>query len=222
MRARIAVVLLCTAALVVSCASILEIEDPIVRPPDAGRDTGTPIDSATIDTSTDTTTPSTVKRVFVTKQKFTADLTVLGQATSGGAAADTLCTNAAVAANLGGVWQAWIRDGDSVVEANDMRGTGPWFLVDRTTRIFESQLKLRGPTATPEAPLDMDETGGRVSSADRVWTGSKKTCSLCLGWSSKTADLGASYGQVGSVTNAWTDAGCAPCAGEAHLYCFEE
>src|SRR5688572_9022190 len=105
----------------VGCAAVLGVDaDPIVDGGASSTDGGTGSES-----SSDSSPPTNPKRVFVTKKVWNADLQLEGKSTSGSGGADALCAEAAAIANLGGgPWNAWIREGDTLVEADRVKGLG--------------------------------------------------------------------------------------------------
>jgi len=171
------------------------------------------------------------KRVFVTKAKFSGDLKTAGAGTDGADGADKLCLKAATDANLGGAWVAWV----SVTGKNAIDRVlvdTPWYLVDRTTLVFDGKSKL---TSKPEHAIDMNETGtttitGTGPLTNRTWTG---TNSLgvgvagkdCAEWTDGTAAASAVSGTYRGETSDWTryalDAN-ETCNKTWSLYCFEQ
>lgn len=174
------------------------------------------------------------KRVFVTKAKFSGDLKTAGAGTDGPDGADKLCLKAATDANLGGAWVAWV----SVSGKNALDRVlvdAPWYLVDRTTLVFDGKSKLTSP---PLHAIDMNETGtttltGTGPLTNRTWTG---TNSLGVGvagkdcgeWTDGTAGVSAvsgTYRGVNGTTTDWTRYALDPneaCNKTWPIYCFEQ
>jgi hypothetical protein len=71
------------------------------------------------------------KRMFVTSQTYAGNF-------GGAAAADSICATLAEAALLGGKWNAFLSD-DSTGALARTREIGPWFRVDRETKIFNNR-----------------------------------------------------------------------------------
>lgn len=185
------------------------------------------------------------KRVFVTSLTYTGNLAGEGKAATGLQGADNLCASHAAAANLGGTWVAWLSS--STENAIDrVPDVGPWYFVDRTTKVFESKFYIK---EGPRVPLARDERGKTVASS-YVWTGTDNRgqydvrpryyaqgasfpISGCTDWTSAgSGSVGgvharAAYG-LASQTLAWTEAGTgyddssADCSQQLRLYCFEK
>lgn len=186
------------------------------------------------------------KRVFVTSLTFTGDLAREGKGATGLEGADNLCGAHATAANLGGTWVAWISS--SAENAIDrIPDVGPWYFVDRTTKVFASKFYIK---QGPLVPLMKDERGVNVTS-EFVWTGTDNRgqydvrpryyaqgvsfpISGCSDWtSSATGSVGgvharASYGRASAIADRWTDNGTGydgsstDCNQQLRLYCFEK
>lgn len=169
-----------------------------------------------------------VKRVFVTSTKTTADLKTAGAGVSGLDGASKLCNAAAGAANLGGIWNAWLST--SSKNAIDLiAGTGPWYLVDGTTFVFANKAAI---SSNPMSAIDLDETGATITSNAAnggVWTGTNPDgtaaiASLCGDWAVASGTTGATQVGIASASDSsWTHSmvsyGCT--AATARLYCFE-
>lgn len=176
---------------------------------------------------------NSVKRVFATSATFSGNLMTAGGATDGLTGADTLCTQAAKGANLGGSgsWKAWLS-----VQALDAKrriaDVGPWYLVDGQTKVFNN---AAGLTATPLVPITMSEQGMSLigsSGGSSVWTGTDNggvtsPVGNCSGWTS-TGGTSSLYGRIGDAlsTQGWTQSTggqmLLPCTQNARLYCFEQ
>lgn len=190
---------------------------------DAGDDDAEALGDAGGDAHKDAAGP--LKRVFVTKSRYTGDLKTAGGGLDGLDGADTLCLKAAQAANMGGKWRAWLST--STVDAlSRIDDVGPWLLVDETTRVFSGKGQL---ATTPSNAISKNETGSTsvVGTVQRTWTGTlvggTKASANCGDWTST-----AGSGGVGVFTEksaSWTRYAIDPsdsCANEAPIYCFEQ
>lgn len=154
--------------------------------------------------------PEGRKRVFVTSASFAGDL-------GGPAGGDAKCASAAAAAGLGGAFRAWLSD--ATTDALDrITHPGPWFLVDTTSRVFNSKADL---VSQPMVPIIVTETGASLSFGVAVWTGTENdgttSTATCGNWASTSGT-----GRIGQVsTNAWTSAAFNNCTTPNRLYCFE-
>jgi hypothetical protein len=166
------------------------------------------------------------KIVFITSATYSGDLATVAGQTNGLAAADRLCTTAAMAAGLGPAWRAWLSDA-STNAIDRIADAGPWFLRDGT-RVFNNKANL---ATTALAPININENGAHVqrwdgSNTHYVWTGTQiggvRTNLTCSDWSS-TAGMG-SVGELDSAEQ-WTGNGQLDCVGITylmHLYCLEQ
>jgi hypothetical protein len=189
------------------------------------------------------------KRVFVTSLTYTGDLASEGKAATGLLGADNICNEHAKAANLGGNWVAWVSTSteDAIDRVPDV---GPWYFVDRTTKVFPSKFYIKDG---PLVPLVIDERGltleGPGLSRLYVWTGTDNSgrhdvrpryyaqgvsfpIDGCSDWTSAASGstggvhARASYGQASTAT--WTDSGTGydgsstDCSQRLHLHCFEK
>jgi hypothetical protein len=157
------------------------------------------------------------KRVFVTSAITTGALGSID-------GADKICQNAATTAKLNGSFTAWLSvTGQPAILR--LRINGPWYLVDRRTRVFASKAAV--VTTGPEVPIQTDENGKKLDqTAGLTWTGTtaggteSPADQNCTGF---TAELGS--GAVGDTTKTgakWTESGLSICATALHLYCFEQ
>jgi hypothetical protein len=156
---------------------------------------------------------ATRKRIFVTSTLYTGNLGGLD-------GADAKCGTAADAANLGGTWVAWLSD-DTTDAIDRITGAGPWYLVDRTTLIFNNKANLMtGPMNTIGNNEDGTYVGGVA-----VWTGTSTggigSTVHCLNWT--VGDLG-DMGTSGSSDSSsfWTDNSDTACSQMQSLYCLEQ
>jgi hypothetical protein len=161
------------------------------------------------------------KRFFTTSDTYDA----LGIGAIEGA--DTKCNHAALSADLGGTWVAWLSD--SSVDAIDrIPDVGPWYLVNGYTVVFHSKAHLEG---NPVAHLAMDESGTTVGQGGQgryVWTGTalggvKGT--HCSDWTDNSVANSATIGDLQSTEQAWTES-IEPLQNSCNLfhrlYCFEQ
>ena len=175
------------------------------------------------------------KRVFETSRLFTGDLATAGWATTGLDGADNLCNSAAIVANLGGTWRAWLSaPGQSA--ADRIADVGPWYLVDRRTKVFDTKFGLGRGSMLPQLPgvdvgplvdITMNELGLVSSPASDDWTGTEATGKAspfdCQGWTSDAPTAGEGLVGIGPVDfRWWTDSVTNPCSNHARLLCFEQ
>ena len=159
----------------------------------------------------------TSKRVFVTASAYDGNL-------GGLAGADTKCTTAALGAGLGGSWKAWLSDTNTDA-LNRIADVGPWYFVDRTTRVFNNKANL---ATIPLTPIIMTEQGNRLPTAltDEVWTGTfeggLRSTANCFDWSSNTNGTG-HYGTA-QYTNNWSNyaSQAVKCSATLRMYCLEQ
>ncbi|GAC1581609.1 MAG: hypothetical protein NVS3B20_12340 [Polyangiales bacterium] len=158
------------------------------------------------------------KRVFVSSGHFEGNLKKVAGTSSGTAAGDKLCGEAAMTAALGGSWKAWLsstkeRAIDRLVDV------GPWVLLDGT-EVFASKAAIG---KAPAVAINIDEFG---KSADpKVWTGTKADMSLgneCYDWTSSSIFSIGLYGSSTFASSGWTEAGGFGCGAQYSLYCFEQ
>ncbi len=173
------------------------------------------------------------KRMFVTRSTYSGDLKTFGGADSGLSGGDNLCRIAAEAAELGGNWKAWLSS-SSEQAIDRIKSSGPWFLVDQRTKVFNNKTNMK---TFPLAPLALDEFGRPI--AGEFWTGTMHP-SRDLGWPSEIVAQRATCndwtnrldgkGLVGSasvITEGWTHSSnqmsiSKPCIASFHLLCVED
>jgi hypothetical protein len=160
---------------------------------------------------------SAPKRMFATSQSYAGNF-------GGASAADSICATLAEAALLGGKWNAFLSD-DSLGALARTREVGPWFRVDRKTKIFNNRTGFTvGALVTIQ-----NEYGDAVPTSARAWTGTRSDGTAdgtqnCSNWTSTSG-----YGRAGNPNKLlaegpkWMYAadGSAPCASTYRLYCFE-
>ena len=131
----------------------------------------------------------------------------------------------AEAAGLGGVWVAWLSDGQiSPSTRFDTSFAGAYVLLDGTI-VAKKWVGLTTPPLLHA--IDMDEMTMTQSQAP-VWTATLESGvssdSHCVGWMSSSAEQAATVGAAdAAVTNgSWTQGDSLPCDQKARLYCFEQ
>jgi hypothetical protein len=162
------------------------------------------------------------KRLFVTSLKYTGNF-------GGAQGADSICNTLAAAGVLGGKWSAFLSD-DSTGALARISETGPWFRIDRETKIFNNRV---GFTVGALAEI-YNEYGAAVPTTDRAWTGTRADGTAdgtqnCSNWTSNSST---DYGSGGNPNSKLTQGngpkwmyaaeGAAPCSNLYHLYCFEK
>lgn len=175
--------------------------------------------------STDATTASSHRRIFVTDATWPGYFGrgAGGRDQSPTDAADALCRTAAEGAGLGGSWRAWLSSGGTAFAnaADRIADTGPWYLMGTDTLVFNNKANLLN---TPLAPIEINEHGVALLEG-RVWTGSQVGGQLaddCNAWRSGS-EYRATAGDLSATGTAWTNAGVSDCDSvDAHLYCLEQ
>ncbi len=156
-------------------------------------------------------------RVFVTSAQYSGQL-------AGLAGADQLCQTAAIAANKGGTWKAWLSS--STVNAIDrITDLGPWYQQPSAgawVKTFNNKANL---VTSPLQRLYVDEEGrgNSVSTQRTYWTGTLQTGlhadATCSDWVSSTLQNGI----VGPGSSAWsTNDFVVACTAAYALVCFEQ
>lgn len=158
------------------------------------------------------------KTVFITSTSFAADF-------GGIPAADGICQALASAADLPGTFLAWLSDGTLAPLDRFTQNAGPYQLVDgRTVAVSFSDL-TDGRIRTA---IDMDEQGGTVAPAEKVWTNTNGTGAAspgsnhCSGWTVAT-HVRATLGFADVRGQGWSN-GYGPFCDypAAHLFCFQQ
>lgn len=169
--------------------------------------------------------PAAPKRIFVTRLSYPADLATAGEAPDGLSGADHICNVSASAAELGGVWLAWLST--SSVDAIDrIEDVGPWHLVNGT-KVFNNKDNLR---TSPIAGVTLSEWGTFVDDQfwgyGTVWTGTtvggRADAETCNDWTSTDDAVRAPFGQTSATFGGWTHSGRTYCDDYKHLYCIEQ
>lgn len=135
---------------------------------------------------------------------------------------DALCTNAAVAANKGGTWKAFLSSTteDAISRIADV---GPWYQElsnGSFVKTFNNKANLR---TSPLTTLYLDEQGGGFSSSPGTyWSGTLQTGlkanETCASWTSSTSPQRGVRGTAGS----WFNVGVVSCDSTESLVCFEQ
>jgi len=161
-----------------------------------------------------------VKRVFVTRETYDGNFKAHGSTSDpdGLKGANTLCNAAAEAAGLGGAWIAWLSvTGNDAI--NRVADVAPWYLIDQTTKVFDTHAQLASPA---NVPVNATEYGDIVSGP--AWTGTTllgtAQSARCGEWKNNGTTLGA-WGDVGSAFD-WSYKNTEACSTKARLYCFEQ
>ena len=161
-------------------------------------------------------TPSVV---FVTSATFHGNFGFQAPGFNGAAAADRLCSNAAMTAGLQGTFKAWA-SGAGMSPTSRLADASPWVLRGTMTTVFASKGAMNG---SPQVPINRDQNGQLVANAP-VWTGATTglIASLnCTNWTNNTTGTGV-QGTTAS-TGQWTSSGSAAmCSTMARLYCFQQ
>ena len=175
------------------------------------------------------------KRIFVTSQKFNANL-------GGLSGADSKCQALADAAALGGIYKAWLSDSNTAAKKRLGHSLVPYTLVDGTV-VADNWTALTGGHL--HSPIYLTETGSFASfmniscsytggtTTSAVWTHTLPDGStdpyrsdVCLDWTSATdtaMDAIVSLGSPLDSGRGWTSACAAQCSGfTAPLYCLEQ
>jgi hypothetical protein len=175
-----------------------------------------------------------LKRVFVTSQRWTANLKQAGGGARAVEGADALCNQAA--AKLGGNWKAWLsEDFPSNDPVDRLSSDGPWHLVGTGEVVFQSKQDLAVSTRAPLVAIDRDEHGAQLSVSTvgdmAVWTGTAQVPGSFVGTDCSAFSYDAAppspsqHGMIGEairVDKQWTESGIYDCSNPARLYCFEE
>jgi cysteine-rich repeat protein len=157
------------------------------------------------------------RRIFVSSGAYKGNL-------GGLAGADMKCQALADAAQLGGVYVAWLSDDTGSAAMRLTPGfTGAYKLVDGTVIAGAGWTDLTDGTLAHA--IDRDEKGGDAT-GELLWSntspaGAKVGTDSCKGWSSQ---LLVDSGRVGSSDAAdatWTDAATSLCSVVLRLYCVE-
>jgi len=218
-------------ACVAGCGTLLSIEsDTSPAPADAAPFEGSSTDAPTNDGGSDAARDGNADgsadgsdgnagpkyRVFVTNGAFLGtDMGIPSRSP------DARCQGAAVAASLPGTYVAWIST-DSLAARNKDIGTGPWFTLT-SQRVANTPSDVNNGIL--DAPINVDEEGRTLGTAEQAWTGSSPTGQLsplgtCGSWSSDTGT--SAIGLVSATGNTFRNDGPGTCTSPYHLYCFQQ
>lgn len=175
------------------------------------------------------------KRVFITNQRFNADLGGISGANEKG-------NTAAIAAGLSGTFKAWLSDSSSSPSTNFTRSTQPYGLVDAAnTRIADNWTDLTtcneglAGDECLDNPINVNENGivlpdESTNSTNRsVWTNTLTDgnvdetphISNCFDFTSLVGS--ALVGDYASTIEMWTENFLSnSCGIQSRLYCFEQ
>lgn len=166
----------------------------------------------------------TVRRVFVTRQVYSAKF-------DGAGGADSACQSAVSMAGLGGNWIAWISvdDGGQLTPQNRiLDDANPYVLLDGTQIAPSSVwLKNKDYQVRVEHPIDVDEHALRIDSGEElVWTGTGEygyasSEGTCEGWTTAAGDKVARVGSIRRTDSRLTAEDTMKCSSKLRLYCFE-
>ena len=237
----------------IGCRGLLGISDGVGLDDDSGvgGDDGAPPDGEALDggdgaafdggsdardvVQTDTT-PScngspAGKRIFVTSQRYIAQL-------GGLSSADIRCQTLANLASLGGTFKAWLSDDTTSAASRMAQSSGPYVRVDNVLLAASfTELVTTGPrqaiflTERCTQPPASDGGGPCPSAPYLVWTGtaadgSATPGSTCSGWTSSSGPgVRAGSAAPSDIAN-WSTfcngTGSGVCSGDALLYCVEQ
>jgi hypothetical protein len=188
-------------------------------------DTGTIIDTGAPDTGGGSVCAAGGARVFVTSAGFTGNL-------GGLTGADQLCTNAAVAAGLGGTWNSWLSDSktSALNRIYKVNGGAGYVLVSGVMIAADYIDLISGSTPLLHA-IDTTETGTVVANNFEVWTGTDLSgitppgfCAMgSMDWTSASRTAGPPFVGLANQTDAsWSNVQQQFCdRSTERLYCFE-
>jgi len=180
--------------------------------PNGQQDSGSPIITTTADAG-DGGGVGGPKKAFVSSTLVTGNI-------GGVIGADALCNNAAKAANLPGVYVAWVSTQNSNA-IDRVTANGPWQLVDGT-QVFATKAELTGANLAQR--FNKDEKGNVPPAAeDRVWTGTgangRFNSADCNGWAGTAG--GGLVGEAEQRNGGWTSLANEPCTEVNRVYCLQ-
>jgi hypothetical protein len=158
--------------------------------------------------------------VFLTSTVQTGNL-------GGLAGADAICQQRAQAANVPGVFKAWLSDTVQSPATRFVQSPGPYRRVDGVT-VADNWADLTDGTL--DAPITVAETGAVFNApAGRTWTHTLANGAAggvlnahCLNWTSSNNGDNGDEGQVTATSDNWTDFASGTCNNTFHLYCFQQ
>lgn len=207
-----------------ACATpnLTEQEDPLQLPDRA--DPPDPIDAARPPVDAERPDASLVDAPIDSADAAPVGLRVFVTSTSGNsnfggvAGGDTICTNLAIAAKLGGTWAAWLSVENGPHASDRVTSTGPWRLVSGEMVALTKAELLSG---TLRHAIDHDEKGIAVP-ATRAWTGTgpggQYSTNDCDKWTNGTNGR---VGATDALDANWTSTNVDDCGNSRRLYCFQ-
>jgi len=147
-------------------------------------------------------------RVFITS-------TTHGAAMGGLEGADSICSDAAEAADLEGTWRALLSDSTESVETH-VTIVGPVYTLGGGLVAMDSAALFSG---TAEHPVDVSETGG--APLDTVaWVGSATV--HCNDWSSGSSGVSGTQALSTNLDDWLLGSSLGPCSLSRSLYCIDQ
>jgi len=153
------------------------------------------------------------KRAFVTSTATQGNM-------GGLAGADARCQALANAANLPGVYKAWLSDSQASPLTRFTHSTLPYIRVDGS-QIAADWASLIG--SSHSGGISSDEFGTYLSTIS-IWTGTNdngSAASTCNNWTSNDSMLNGTFGGS-TYSSAWSNTGTHPCDFGTNMYCFEQ
>lgn len=204
-------------ATISGCAELIGLEKPDDDGP--GADAGDPTDRGNPVEIPGALPLDEDRRVFVTFERYSGAL-------GGLAGADAVCQSDADASNLGGVWRAWLADGQDSPATRFVRGQN-----DYENLLGEVIAQNWDDLVDGMLTLPINVTAERGGSVGPVWsnvaiTGESASASpeaTCDGWT-RSQGSGA-VGRGGEADARWTQLAEAPLNCDSTftaLYCFEQ
>jgi hypothetical protein len=134
--------------------------------------------------------------------------------------ADERCTEHARARGWGGAWRAWLSTSRSAA-IDRIADVGPWFRLDRVTKLFEDREQFR---AGPLAPIN---PGAGADPRNLFWTGTRAdgttSANTCSDWESyQPAQLLGDVGRADVAGRAWNEHEPIACGTYLALLCVEQ
>lgn len=159
------------------------------------------------------------KVVFVTKGRTNGNV-------GGVAAADAMCEDAALSANLLGTFLAWFSDVFSASPTSPSlrftQSTVPYVRTDGV-RVANDWADLTD--ASIQNPIDRDEGGNKVGMV-KVWTGTQQFGTAnhpnCSDWTDSSALNNGAHGLSSKTDGNWSNNTIDACNNAYPLYCFEQ
>jgi hypothetical protein len=157
------------------------------------------------------------RRVFISSTPSTANL-------GGIAGADTKCQNLATAANLGGMWRAWVSSNASSPDTRFTKATVPYRLLDGTMVATNWNDLTNGSILHG---IDRDEKNV-LTSGTEVWTATTSDGNFqgggCNGFTSAADSAPTAAQGISDRTNGqWTNVYLQFCdRTNPRIYCFEQ